>query len=223
MPKTAAEIIVLLKSHANPLNVEGMVRFGINPRNLLGVNLPTLRKLGREIGKDHRLALALWDSGIHEAMILASLIDDPAMVTEAQMERWVVGFDSWGVCDQVIGNLFDKTPYAYTKAVQWAEREEEFVKRAGYVMMATLAVHDKKASDKTFVKFFPLIKKGATDERNFVKKAVNWALRQIGKRNPALRGKAIELAGEIRLIDARPARWIASDALRELQKGRAGT
>ncbi|MGB2815080.1 MAG: DNA alkylation repair protein [Dehalococcoidales bacterium] len=210
------EIIQKIKSLANPKNVAGMARFGINPANTYGVSVPVLRKMAREAGRDHELALELWASGIHEARLLACLIDRPDMVTGEQMENWVKDFDSWDVCDQCCSNLFDRTPAAHEKAVAWCEREEEFVRRAGFVLMACLAVHDKKADDQAFVKFMSLMKKYATDERNFVKKAVNWALRQIGKRNINLNKAAIAAAEDIKQIDSKSARWIASDAIREL-------
>ena len=211
------EIIQRIKSLANPKNVEGMARFGINPTNTYGVSIPILRKMAREVGRDHELALALWASGIHEARMLACFIDRPDMVAEEQMESWVKDFDSWDICDQCCSNLFDRTPLAYEKALAWCDREEEFVRRAGFVLMAALSVHDKKAPDEAFIKFLPLMKKYATDERNFVKKAVNWALRQIGKRNLKLNEEAIKTAEEIRQIDSRSARWIAGDAIRELR------
>ncbi|TFG35821.1 MAG: DNA alkylation repair protein [Parcubacteria group bacterium] len=216
----ASQIIKKLKSHSNPKNVEGMERFGINPHNTLGVSMPLLRRTAKEIGKDHELAQGLWNSGIHEAKILAALIDDPKLVNSKQMEKWVRDFDSWDVCDQTCMNLFDKTPFAYQKALKWAKEKKEFVRRAGFVLMATLSVHDKKAKDKDFIKFFPLIKKFSTDERNFVRKADNWALRQIGKRNHSLNKKAIRLAEEIQKIDSKSARWIAGDAIRELKAKR---
>ena len=211
------EIIQRIKSLANPENVEGMARFGINPANTYGVSVPVLRKMARETGRDHELALALWASGIHEARLLACFIDRPDMVTEAQMEGWVKDFDSWDICDQCCSNLFDRTPVTHEKAVVWCEREEEFVRRAGFVLMAALSVHDKKASDEAFLRFLPLIKEYATDERNFVKKAVNWALRQIGKRNLKLNEAALKTAEEIKQIDSKSARWIAADAIRELR------
>ena len=210
-------IIKKLKAQANPGNVAGMARFGINPNNTLGVNIPVLRKMAKEIDKNHSLALELWDSVIHEARILAGFIDEPAMLTEKQMESWAKDFDSWDVCDQVCSNLFDKTPFAYAKAVEWSKDKRELVKRAGYVLMACLAVHDKKADDSKFMKFFPAIVKGATDERNFVKKAVNWALRQIGKRSPSLNKEAIKTSKKIQLISSKSAMWIAADALREFK------
>jgi 3-methyladenine DNA glycosylase AlkD len=210
------EILVRLKSLADPAAVQGMARYGINPNNTYGISMPTLRQIAHQTGKDHALALALWDSGIHEARILACLVDDPGQVTEDQMEAWARDFDSWDVCDQVCGNLFDSTPYAYHKACEWSEREEEFVRRAGFALMAALAVHDKKADDERFEQFFLLIKGAARDERNFVKKAANWALRNIGKRNRALNYRAIETARELQKMDSKAARWNAADALREL-------
>jgi 3-methyladenine DNA glycosylase AlkD len=206
----------MLKKLANARNVEGMVRFGITARNTLGVNIPVLRRIARGFRNDHDLALRLWKTDIHEARLLAGFIDDPALVTEKQIEAWVRDFDSWDICDMVCGNLFDKTPFAYRKAKEWPDREEEYVKRAGFVMMAVLSVHDKKAPDSVFMKFLPVIKREARDERNFVKKAVNWALRQIGKRNSRLNRMAVEAAKDIQKIDSRSARWIASDAIREL-------
>lgn len=210
------EVLRKLKKLGSKRDRQGMARFGINTENAYGVSLYKVRPLAKEIGKDHKLALELWKSCIHEARILASIIDDPAKVTETQMERWVKDFDSWDVCDQVLSNLFDKTKFAYKKAFEWSKREEEFVKRAGFVMMACLAVHDKQAADKDFENFFPVIIREATDERNFVRKAVNWALRGIGKRNKNLNKKAIATAEKIQKIDSKSARWIASDALREL-------
>ena len=205
-----------LKSLADPEAAAGMARFGINPDNTLGVSIPTLRKMAKEIGKNHALAQQLWSSGIHEARLLAGMVDDPQEVTGEQMEGWVADIDSWDVCDQVCSNLFDKTRFAYQKAHEWSGREEEFVRRAGFVLMAALSVHDKKAGDEKFLEFLPLIKRGALDDRNFVKKAVNWALRQIGKRNMDLNKAAIETAKDIQKIDSKSAKWISSDALREL-------
>jgi 3-methyladenine DNA glycosylase AlkD len=212
------EILVKLKSMANPVNVRGMARFGINPHNTLGISIPALRKIAKTAARDQMLSLNLWASGIHEARLLAALVGDPMQVTQSQMECWTKDFDSWDVCDQVCMNLFDRTPYAYDKAAEWSQREEEFVKRAGYALMACLAVHDKKAHDSRFVSFLPLIKRGSLDGRNFVKKGVNWALRQIGKRNAILNGLAVQCAEEILLEDSRSSRWVAKDALRELRK-----
>ena len=209
------EVIARLKAEASPENVAGMARFGISSTNTLGISIPTLRKLAKETKKDHELALKLWDSGFHEARILASFTDEPEKVTESQLEHWVKDFDSWDVVDQV-SELIAKTPYALKKIHEWADRDEEFVRRAAFSLIAEIAWHDKKMSDDEFEQFFPIIKKAATDERNFVKKAVNWALRNIGKRNKALNRRAIEAAKEIQKIDSKSARWVASGALREL-------
>lgn len=205
-----------LNSLADPEAAAGMARFGINPDNTLGVSIPTLRKMAKEIGKNHILAQQFWSSGIHEARILAGMVDDPGEVTVEQMERWAADFYSWDICDQVCSNLFDKTRFAYQKAHEWSGREEEFVRRAGFVLMAALSVHNKKAGDEKFLEFLPLIKREAQDERNFVKKAVNWALRQIGKRNLDLNRAAILTANDIQNIDSKATKWIVSDALREL-------
>ncbi len=210
------QILTQLKSKANPDAVQGMARFGITPDKVFGVSIPELRKMGKEIGKDHELAQELWGAKYRETMIIAALVEEPAKVTNGQMESWVNDFYDWEICDQCIMNLFEKKTNAYDKAMEWAERKEEFVKRAGFVLMARLAVSDKKAPDDKFLPFFPFIKQGATDNRNFVKKAVNWALRQTGKRNLYLNTKAIELGQEILNIDSKSARWIAADALREL-------
>ncbi len=214
--RDALKVIRVLEEFRNPENVVGMARFGISSKDTLGIAIPILRDLAKEIGKNHPLALELWKSGIHEARILAGFIDDPDKVTNSQMEKWVKDFDSWDVCDQVCSNLFDKTEFAYEKAEEWADKKEEFVKRAGFVLMAALAVHAKDAEDKTFVRFLSTVKREATDERNFVKKAVNWALRQIGKRNLKLNKAAIRTAKEIQKIDSKAAKWVAADAMKEL-------
>jgi 3-methyladenine DNA glycosylase AlkD len=210
------DILRRLKSLASPEAVAGMARFGINPQNTYGISVPVLRKLAREIGLDHLLAQQLWSTGVHEGRILAGMVDEPRLVTEEQMEQWAADFDSWDVCDQCCGNLFDKTEFAYRKAIEWAARDEEFVKRAGFALMAWLAFHDKRAPDEAFLEFLPVIKRESVDGRNYVKKAVNWALRQVGKRNPALNIMAIETAREIQATGSKAGRWTASDALREL-------
>lgn len=201
----------------NPANLAGMARFGIDTEHALGISVTELRAYARTLGRDHDLAVALWRSGIHEARMLATLVDVPALVTEAQMEDWVADLDSWDLCDGLCGNLFDRTPFAFDKALEWSRREEEFVKRAAFALMAWAAVHRKDDDDAPFVAFLPRIEAAATDDRTHVKKAVNWALRQIGKRNAALNRRAIATARRIGRIDARSARWIAADALRELQ------
>lgn len=216
-PLTVTSIIRELARHGSAANVAGMARFGIHCQKALGVTAPVMRALARRIGRDHRLAGQLWRTGVHEARYVASLVDEPAKVTERQMEAWARQFDNWAVCDSVCGNLFDKTPWAYNKALAWSRRPEEFVKRAGFALMAWLSVHDKKAPDGRFIPFLTAIKREATDERNYVRKAVNWALRQIGKSRPALRARAISAARAIQRIDSKAARWIAADALRELR------
>ena len=198
-------------------NRAGMARFGINIENAVGVSVTDLRRLARSIGRDHKLAADLWRSGVHEARVLACFVEVPEKVTLAQMERWVRAFDSWDLCDQVCANLFDRTPFAFDKAVEWAARDEEFVKRAGFALMAALAVHDKASPDRRFLPLLPIIEREARDERNFVKKAVNWALRQIGKRNRTLNTAAVRCARRIEKQDSGAARWIARDALRELE------
>ena len=209
-------ILDQLHTLANAKNLPGMARFGIKTGGRLGISIPQLRKIANQTGRDHQLSLELWDTGIPEARILASMIDDPAQVTVAQSDSWVCDFNSWDICDQVCGNLFDKTPFAWEKISKWAVDEREYVRRAGYVMLACLAVHDKNAPDASFTATFPFITAGATDPRNFVRKAVNWAIRNVGKRNLALNKAAITLSEEILAIDDKTARWIARDALREL-------
>ncbi len=211
-------MVAQLRALARPENLAGMARYGINPANRLGITVSTLRGLARSIGRDHALALALWETGIGDARLLASLIDDPKQVDEQQMDRWVAGFGSWDICDGVCGNLFDRTPFATAKALEWSAREEEFVRRAGFVLMATLAVHAKRLPDDQFLEFLPIIETGATDERNYVRKAVNWALRQIGKRNERLRQPAIEVAARLAASPSKAARWVGSDARRELER-----
>jgi 3-methyladenine DNA glycosylase AlkD len=214
---TVDEVMEQLQSKAKPGNVEGMARFAIVGDKRIGVSVPDMRKIAKETGKDHQLALDLWDTGVPEGMIVAGMIAEPDKLTEQQMESWVVEIDSWDVCDQVCMNLFENSPLAEEKIFDWSKREEEFVKRTAYALIACLAWHDKGASDEEFIKYFPVIKAGATDDRNFVKKAVNWALRNIGKRSLALNKSALEVAYQIREIDAKSARWIASDAIRELE------
>ncbi len=211
------DIMQKLRSLSNAEAIEGMARFGITPQKTFGVSIPNLRKIAQNTGRNRDLAQKLWASEIRETRILASMIDELDEVTQKQMDKWVKDFDYWEICDQCCMNLFEKTRFAYRKAEEWSQREEEFVKRAGYVLMARLAVSDKRAKDNSFEKFFPLIKRGSTDHRNFVKKAVNWALRQIGKRNLNLNRKAIQVAEEIQKIDSKSAKWISSDALRELK------
>ena len=210
------EIIANLKKHSVPERKADFLRFGINIDNALFIQMPILRDMAKSIGQNHKLAEDLWETGVHEARILACLIDEPDKVTEKQMEKWARDFNLWDICDQCCNNFFRKTRFAHQKAVEWSSREEEFVKRAGFVMMAVLAVHDKKAKDNVFLKFLKIAEKKATDKRNFVKKAINWAIRQIGKRNPALNKKAITICCQIVKKDSKSSQWIAKDALREL-------
>lgn len=218
---TVNEIIKKLKSLGSPENVAGMERFGIVTQKSFGITAPVLKQFAREVKRDaadrHELALELWETGIYDARAVTFLIDDPKQVDQEQMEKWAGDFDNWATVDGACGYLFCRTPFAYEKAVEWAGRKPEFIKRAGYSLMAYLAVHDKKADDAKLAVFFPLIEKHADDDRNFVKKAVNWALRQIGKRNSNLNKLAIQSAERIALQDTKPARWIAADALRELK------
>ncbi len=213
---TVDQMLTLLRAEAKSDKLDGMARFGIVTEKRLGVSVPVMRKIAKTIGRNHALALQLWETEILEARIVAGMIADPDALTEAQMETWVVGLNSWDVCDQLCMNLFEKSPLAQGKIFEWAGREEEFVKRAAFALIACLAWHDKAAGDEAFVQYFPLIRQEATDPRNFVKKAVNWALRNIGKRNLNLNQAALACAREIAAIDDKTARWIAADAIREL-------
>jgi len=211
------EILKRLKSLSDPEAVKGMARYGINSKNNLGVSIYKLRHIAKEIGKSHELALKLYDSGIHDARLLACFIDDPSKVTGEQMDSWAKDFDSWDICDQACTSLFDLSPIAWDKIFEWAERNEEFVKRGAFSLIAGLSVHNKKASNEKFEQFIPIIKKHSVDGRNYVKKSVNWALRNIGKRNLNLNKKMIKLSKDILKIDSKTAKWIATDAIRELK------
>ena len=217
---TVDEIIKKLESLENPTNIAGMARFGIVTKKAFGVSTPVLKELAKEIKKQttdrHKLALELWQTEIYEARVIAYLIDDAKQVTSAQMDSWVKDFDNWAICDGTCGHLFCKTTFAYEKVFEWSECEEEFIKRAGICLMAWLAVHDKKADDEKIAQFLPILETKSDDERNFIKKAVNWSLRQIGKRNLTLNKLAIETATRIKTRNTKAARWIAADALREL-------
>jgi 3-methyladenine DNA glycosylase AlkD len=214
---TVNQVMKRLKSMRNPNAIAGMARYGIVAAKSYGISAVPLRSLAKEIGTDHELALKLFDSGILDARLLAALIDDPKLVTRSQMEYWVRHLENWADCDTCCGVLFDKTPYAYDKAFQWSRRRSEVAKRAGFSLMAALAVHDKAAPDEKLAEFLPVIQRESTDDRNLVKKAVNWSLRQIGKRSRYLNRLAIATGEEIQQLDSRAARWIASDALRELR------
>ncbi|OGU81788.1 MAG: DNA alkylation repair protein [Stygiobacter sp. RIFOXYC12_FULL_38_8] len=213
---TAKQIIAELRKNGSEYDRKGMARFGINVDKAFGVNVPVMRTLAKLIGKNHELAIELWESGYHEARHVAAMIDDPKLVTKAQMNKWVRDFNSWDICDGTCSNLFRKTPYAIEKIYEWCEKKDEYVRRAGFSLMCYVAVHHKTRDDEEFLEFLPLIKKYSVDERNFVKKAVNWALRQIGKRSRFLNEEALKVAREIHALDSKSAKWIASDAIREL-------
>jgi 3-methyladenine DNA glycosylase AlkD len=216
LPSTQ-EILTKLKSKAKPDNLPGMARYGINTEKRLGVQIPELRQLAKETGKNHQIALELWQTGIAEARILAAMTDEPEKVNEQQMENWVKDINSWDIDDQITMNLFEKTPLSWKKITDWSQRPEEFVRRTAYSLLACLAWHNKTATDQQFTQLFPVIASGATDERKSIQKAISWALRTIGKRNPQLNRAAIQLAQEIQQTNTKPARWIANDVTRELQ------
>lgn len=211
------QVLELLRSQADPEQLAGMARFAIQTDQRLGLSIYDLRRIAKEVPHEHQLALDLWESAIPDARLLASMIDVPEEATEEQLDAWVKDFNSWDICDQVCDNLIMHTPFAWDKVHEWSTREEEFVKRAAYALIACLAWHDKSAADQQFIDLFPLIQAGASDPRNFVKKAVNWALRNIGKRNMALNQAAIAQANDLLLLGDKTASWIARDALRELQ------
>jgi 3-methyladenine DNA glycosylase AlkD len=205
-----------LTDHSSDKTREGMARYAIPSDHALGVTVSDIRLLAKRLGRNHELAAALWKTGGYEARMLTSFVDDPALVTSAQMDRWCRDFDNWAICDTLCFHLFDRTPHAWTKVAQWSGKREEFVKRAAFALLASLAVHDKGAADAAFLESLPFIERAATDDRNFVKKAVNWALRTIGKRNPTLNDAAVLVARRLaESPDAAP-RWVGKDALREL-------
>jgi 3-methyladenine DNA glycosylase AlkD len=213
---TKKEILFQLKKHGTQSNLDKMMHFGIESPKSFGVTAPVLRKLAKEIGTNHSLALSLWKTGYHEARVLASLIASPEQVTERLMEEWVHDFNSWALCDACCGELFDATPFAVQKAHEWSRRDEEYVKRAGFVLMAEMAVHRKEMPDSIFISFFPVIIRESTDRRNFVRKGVNWALRQVGKRNTRLHQKAMKVAQQLSKSSDSTARWIGIDAIKDL-------
>ena len=218
---TVTSVLAELKHRGSKKNVDGMARYGIvvDRSRTFGVAVGDLRDVGKKIGKDHKLALALWRSGWYDARMLCAFVDDPRLVTPKQMDAWAKDFDNWAVCDSTTFHLFDKTAHAWAKINQWAKRKEEFVRRASFALLASVALHDKKAPDAPFVKSFALIERYATDERNFVKKGVSWALRGIGKRkSPALRAKALAVAKRMAKSDDSTVRWIGKDALRDFTR-----
>lgn len=208
--------LALLQQDARPAELASMARFGIAIERRLGLSMSAMRRAAKTLGHDHALALALWDTGIPDARIVAGMVAEPAKLTSREMDAWAKSFSSWDVCDQVCGSAFLASPLAWHKVAVWAAQSEEFVRRAAFSLLATLAVHDNQATDERFVAMLPLIEAAAVDERNYVKKAVSWALRNIGKRNLSLNAAAIESARRIQQQDTRSARWIAADALREL-------
>jgi 3-methyladenine DNA glycosylase AlkD len=218
-PCSRDEAVSRLRSRARAANRAGMARYGIATAHALGVSMVDIRAVARGIAHDHALALALWDSGIHEARILAALVDKPQWVDPGQMDRWAGDFDSWDLCDQVCGNLFDKTPFAHAKAMEWAADEREFVRRAAFAMMAWRAVHDRDGVAAARKDYLGLIERHAGDPRNFVRKSVNWALRQMGKSRRELHGPCLALARKLAASSDKTARWIGRDAVKELESG----
>ncbi len=215
---TKEELLNKLYYLSSKENIKGMARFGIVSKKVLGISAPDMKAIARESGKNHKLALELWESGIYEARIIASMVAEPAKVTEELMESWALEFDNWAIVDGVCSKLFDKTKFAWDKAFEWAEREEVYVKRAGFVLMCTLAVHEKKTPDSVFLAFFPVILKHSPDDRKMVSKAINWALRQLGKRCLFLREESLKYCEQIleKYPKSAAARWAARDAIREL-------
>jgi 3-methyladenine DNA glycosylase AlkD len=213
---TKTDVLAWLRKQGTQHTKDGMARYGIVAKRAYGVPMSTLLLMKKRAGKDHALSLALWDTGWYEARLLAALVGDPALVTRRQMDTWAQGFENWADCDTVCFHLFDRSPFAWGKARQWAKSPREFVKRGGFALMACLALHDKAAPDRDYLALLPLIEKGAQDERNFVKKGVNWALRGIGSRNLALHTASIALARKLAADEAAAPRWVGKDALRQL-------
>lgn len=212
-------VLAWLNKHSSARTREGMARYGIPSDNASGVTVADIRSLGKRLGRDHDLALALWETGSYEARMLTPFIDEPDRVTPAQMDKWCRDFDSWAICDALCFHLFDKTPHAWNKIAKWSDARPEFVRRAAFALLASVALHDKSAPDKPFLDSLPLIERAATDERNFVKKAVSWALRGIGKRNPRLHAAAVKSARRLAESNDSAARWVGKDVLRDLATG----
>ncbi len=218
--KQANAAVAELKRLGTKKTRDGMARYAIPSDNAFGVPVGQIRDLGKRLGRNHGLAQALWESGWYEARMLATFVDEPKLVTPAQMDRWCRDFDNWAICDTACFHLFDKTPYAFKKVSQWSKRKDEFVKRAAFALLASLALHDKKSDDGLFADCLPLIERAATDDRNFVKKGVSWGLRGVGRRSPALKASALELAERLAASPNSAARWIGKDALRDLRRVR---
>ena len=216
--KQAQSALQWLKRHSTKRTLEGMARYAIPSDNALGVSVADIRVLAKQLGRDHELAAALWQTGCYEARMLTAFVDDPARVTPAQMDRWARDFDNWAICDTLCFHLFDRTPHAWAKVSEWSEKRGEFVRRAAFALLASLAGHDKSAGDQRFIESLVLIERAATDERNFVKKAVNWALRGVGRRNPALNARAVTVARRLAQSPHAAPRWVGKDALREFAR-----
>jgi len=212
------EALAYLKRRGSRKNVEGMARYGIRTKKVFGVSMAAMRELAKKFGRSHELAEALWRTEWYEARILASFVDEPEKVTPAQMDRWCRGFDNWAVCDTVCFHLFDKTPHAFEKIAKWSQSDEEFVKRAAFALLASLALHDKKSGDEPFALCLRLVEAAATDDRNFVKKGVSWGLRGVGRRSPALHEAAVALASRLSSSTSATARWIGKDVLRDITR-----
>lgn len=212
------ETLRWLEKRGTKANRDGMARFGIVADKVYGVSMATMKSQAKKLGKDHDLALALWDTGWYEARILTSFVDEPLRVTPAQMDRWARGFDNWGICDSICFHLFDKTPHAWSKIEQWSKRDDEFVKRGAFALLAAVALHDKKAPDAPFMKSLKLVEKAADDERNFVKKGVSWALRSIAHRNKAMHSASLALAEKLAASDDKTKRWIGKDVLKDITR-----
>jgi 3-methyladenine DNA glycosylase AlkD len=215
-PGAVDAALAALKAKATKHTLEGMARYGIPADHAWGVAVADIRDLGKRLGRDHALAAALWDSGVYEARLLASFVDEPERVTVAQMDRWCRDFDSWAVCDTVCFHLFDRTPHAFARVAEWSDHDGEFVKRAAFALLASLALHDKASGDEAFAACLPLVERAAVDGRNFVKKGVNWALRAVGRRSRALHAAAVAVAQRLSTSSDAAPRWVGKDALREL-------
>jgi len=217
-PKTVPAILAFLRGRGSKKNVDGMARYAIVAPKVFGVSVGDIRSLGKEIGRDHELAIALWKTGWYEARMLTAFVDEPARVTPAQMDRWTKDFDNWAICDHLCFHLYDRTPYAWAKVKKWSTSREEFVKRAAFALLAGLALHDKKGPDAPFIKSLQLIERASTDDRNFVKKGVSWALRSIGHRNRALHTSAVKTATKLAASGDKTAAWIGRDTLGDLMR-----
>ncbi|MEO8624854.1 MAG: DNA alkylation repair protein [bacterium] len=218
VPTDADSVLAWLERHSTKATRDGMARYGVPSDNALGVTMADMKVLAKKLGKNHQLAAALWATGVYEARMMTSFVDDPTLVTTTQMDRWCRDFDNWGICDTVCFHLFDRTPYAWKKVAQWHDRDEEFVKRAAFALLWGLTVHDKRATDEQFVQGLTFIEHAATDDRHFVKKAVNMALRATGKRNAALNAAAVAVATRLADSSDPSARWVGKHALREIAR-----